>query len=518
MTVTTAECVAACCSATPSGWCASCLRTETIETPRPSVALPRGERLGHVQVGRVLGVGGYSVVYLAYDRALAVWRVVKEYLPRTMLPAGNDPSPGEREARIMAAAAHPLVMPVLQSGWGHGGGYLVMPYEPGQTLADVHAARAAQRRATTGTPESAPGMLWTIDEVFGVLEGLRELLAHLGTVYPFIVHRDLKPANLYVVDAFERLARRLRLLDFSVAWYDGAGEPVPVHTPGFASPQQCAGAPPLPQDDAWAAAATVYFLLTNTRPGLTWISRVGHPVSLGVDITQPVSASNFAAGPVVHPCELVPTLPRRVGDALMAALAPDPSNRASLSSLLSALWQADSRRWPVPTAVVDECEQRLSALYGAAWSSMVLAPGWAWPSDQEVADYVHREVRALCRRLGWTLQVRRAWTERERPVVDTPVTALEWKIISSDRFSEREPGEWEVEGVYYIVSMGRRDGPTGVQVVLQHSGAFGGLLTASQAVSHFAAIDVPPPLAQDLLSAYLERLVYRFRPNVFRLT
>jgi serine/threonine protein kinase len=517
MTVITAECVAACCSADPAGWCALCLRAESIDTPRPSVALPRGARLGQLQVGRVLGVGWYSVVYLAYDRALAVWRVVKEYLPRTMLPAGNDPSPGEREARIMAAAAHPLVMPVLQSGWGHGSGYLVMPHAPGQTLADAHAARAAQRRATTGTPESAPGMLWTIDEVFGVLEGLHELLAHLCTVHPRIVHRDLKPANLYVVDAFELLARRLRLLDFSVAWCEGAGESVLAHTPGFASPQQCAGAPPLPQDDAWGAAATAYFLLTNTRPGFALISQDEHP-GLLLDITQPPGAS-YVVGPVVHPCELVPTLPRRVGDAVMAALAPDPDDRAPLSHLVATLQASTNWRWPVPTALVDECGQRLSALHRAAWSSMVLAAGKAWPSDREMADYVHREARALCQRLGWTLQVRRAWTERERPVADTPDTALEWKLIPSDRFAEREPGEWEVGGgVYYIVSMGRGDGPTGVQMVVQHSGVSIGLLTAAQAVSHFAAIDMPSSLPQDLLSAYLEWMVHRFPPNAFHFT
>jgi hypothetical protein len=203
----------------------------------------------------------------------------------------------------------------------------------------------------------------------------------------------------------------------------------------------------------------------------------------------------------------------------MAALAPDPDDRAPLSHLVATLQASTNWRWPVPTALVDECGQRLSALHRAAWSSMVLAAGKAWPSDREMADYVHREARALCQRLGWTLQVRRAWTERERPVADTPDTALEWKLIPSDRFAEREPGEWEVGGgVYYIVSMGRGDGPTGVQMVVQHSGVSIGLLTAAQAVSHFAAIDMPSSLPQDLLSAYLEWMVHRFPPNAFHFT
>ena len=36
----------------------------------PPSALPRGTRLGEFEVRRVLGIGGFGIVYLAFDHAL----------------------------------------------------------------------------------------------------------------------------------------------------------------------------------------------------------------------------------------------------------------------------------------------------------------------------------------------------------------------------------------------------------------------------------------------------------------
>lgn len=44
-------------------------------------ALPAGARLAEFEVIRVLGIGGFGIVYLALDHALLRYVAIKEYMP-----------------------------------------------------------------------------------------------------------------------------------------------------------------------------------------------------------------------------------------------------------------------------------------------------------------------------------------------------------------------------------------------------------------------------------------------------
>ena len=47
-------------------------------------ALPPGTRLGEFELLSLLGVGGFGIVYLAFDHALEREVAVKEYMPASL--------------------------------------------------------------------------------------------------------------------------------------------------------------------------------------------------------------------------------------------------------------------------------------------------------------------------------------------------------------------------------------------------------------------------------------------------
>src|SRR5687767_4437274 len=65
-----------------------------IPAPPPAVlqddhdALRPGTRLGEFEILRVLGVGGFGIVYLAMDHALERQVAVKEYMPAALAARG----------------------------------------------------------------------------------------------------------------------------------------------------------------------------------------------------------------------------------------------------------------------------------------------------------------------------------------------------------------------------------------------------------------------------------------------
>ena len=47
-------------------------------------ALPAGTRLGEFELRRVIGVGGFGIVYLAFDHGLEREVAIKEYMPSSL--------------------------------------------------------------------------------------------------------------------------------------------------------------------------------------------------------------------------------------------------------------------------------------------------------------------------------------------------------------------------------------------------------------------------------------------------
>ena len=113
--------------------------------------LKPGHKLQEFVVERPLGVGGYSIVYLARDTRLDRRVALKEYLPATlaMRLSTNEVMPRlprfqeffdrglksfMNEARLLGSFDHPGLVKVYRFWAEAGTAYMVMPYYEGITL------------------------------------------------------------------------------------------------------------------------------------------------------------------------------------------------------------------------------------------------------------------------------------------------------------------------------------------------------------------------------------------------
>jgi serine/threonine protein kinase len=226
-------------------------------------SLPEGFSLGEYRLRRLIAGGGFSFVYLATDGA-GMPLAVKEYMPATLrLRAHGGPTVGAapadlaafrlgmkcffEEGRALAGLHHPNVVRVLNFFRANGTAYMVMRYERGDTLQSRILGGAAQRED------------WIRIAFAGLLNGLREVHAAK------LLHLDIKPANIYLREDSVPL-----LIDFGAARQahaEDARRLPPIHTPGFASPEQHADRSRLgPWSDIYSVGACLYACLAGKPP------------------------------------------------------------------------------------------------------------------------------------------------------------------------------------------------------------------------------------------------------------
>lgn len=195
-----------------------------------------GTRLGRLQVGEVIGTGGFCSVYHAYDEGLDTSVAVKVLAENHSF----DLEARERflaEGRLLRRVEDPAVLQVFDVGETESNQpFLVLQYARGGTLADRLSANEATASATD------------IELLADMLTQALRALHDVG-----IVHRDLSPANVFV--AGETIAastsdsntiglisegERLVLGDLGLAKdvARSSGVTVGAGTPRFASPEQ----------------------------------------------------------------------------------------------------------------------------------------------------------------------------------------------------------------------------------------------------------------------------------------
>src|SRR6516165_10581320 len=156
------------------------------------------QRIGRYRIERILGKGGFGLVYLAHDDQLQ--RHVALKLLRS--DRAEDRKVRQRflsEARSASALNHPNVCVIYDVGeTGEQQPYLAMEYVEGLTL------QALLRRAPL--------------EMNAVVELAIQIADALDAAYARgIVHRDLKPANIFVTPRGQ-----VKVLDFGLAKRFGA--------------------------------------------------------------------------------------------------------------------------------------------------------------------------------------------------------------------------------------------------------------------------------------------------------
>ena len=230
-------------------------------------ALPPGTRFGEFEILRVLGVGGFGIVYLTQDHSLERQVALKEYMPAALASRGVGPIITVRsasfaetyaiglrsfvnEARLLARFDHPSLVKVYRFWEDNATAYMVMPYLQGITLRDARKAMA-----------HAPDQAWIMSVIHPMLDAL-ELLHREG-----VFHRDIAPDNILLPPEGPPI-----LLDFGAARHvisDRTQSLTAILKPSYAPIEQYAEMTQMrqgPWTDIYALGAVMHFLLFGAPP------------------------------------------------------------------------------------------------------------------------------------------------------------------------------------------------------------------------------------------------------------
>lgn len=230
-------------------------------------ALRPGTRLAEFEVQGLLGVGGFGLVYRAYDHSLHRTVAIKEYMPAALAARLDGVSVSVRssadqatyqsgldsfvaEARLLARFDHPSLVKVYRFWEGNNTAYMVMPLYSGMTLSQARSQMAAP-----------PPEAWLRTVLWSILQALHVL--HQNDT----LHRDISPDNIFLQDMGPPV-----LLDLGAARRAINDQPhklTAVLKVNYAPIEQYAEAEELrqgPWTDLYALAAVVYSCLRNAPP------------------------------------------------------------------------------------------------------------------------------------------------------------------------------------------------------------------------------------------------------------
>ncbi|RIX71041.1 serine/threonine-protein kinase, partial [Acidovorax cavernicola] len=230
--------------------------------------LPVGSRLAEFEITRVVGQGGFGVVYEAWDHTLERVVAIKEYLPTSLSTRQQDGTVvplSERhretfdlgmrsfinEARLLAQFDHPSLLKVYRFWQEKGTTYMVMPFYKGDTLREALVAIPA------GVDEA-----WLTRIMDGVTQALAVM--HNANCY----HRDIAPDNIILLEGSGRPV----VLDFGAARRvitDKTQAITVILKPGYAPIEQYAEMPDMSQGawtDVYALAAVMHVAVCGRAP------------------------------------------------------------------------------------------------------------------------------------------------------------------------------------------------------------------------------------------------------------
>lgn len=237
-------------------------------TPHEAGLLPVGSRLAEFEITRIIGQGGFGVVYEAWDHTLERVVAIKEYLPSSLSTRQGDGSVvplSERhretfdlgmrsfinEARLLAQFDHPSLLKVYRFWQERGTTYMVMPFYRGDTL------RQALVSIPAGVDEA-----WLVRIMDGVTQALGVM--HGANCY----HRDIAPDNIILLEGSGRPV----VLDFGAARRvitDKTQAITVILKPGYAPIEQYAEMPDMSQGawtDVYALAAVMHVAVCGRAP------------------------------------------------------------------------------------------------------------------------------------------------------------------------------------------------------------------------------------------------------------
>ncbi len=298
-------------------------------------ALPVGHRLHEFELRGVIGVGGFGIVYRAFDHSLEREVAIKEYMPASLAGRSGKHQVSllsqahaetfalglgsfVNEARLLARFDHASLVKVHRFWEEHGTAYMVMPLYRGRTLREL--------RLSMSQPPDEAWIRNLMEHLLGALEVL-----HREAVY----HRDIAPDNILVSGDAAPV-----LLDFGAARRvisDRSQTLTAILKPSYAPIEQYAESTGLrqgPWTDFYSLGATLHFVITG-KPPMPATARA-------INDDQPRLAGSGQGG-----------LPDRLLQVCDWMIAPRPADRPQNASEVRA---ALAGRMPIPVRTAPATE------------------------------------------------------------------------------------------------------------------------------------------------------------------
>jgi len=175
------------------------------------------------QRGRSLGAGGGGEAFLAWDRNLDTFVVLKHLRQGVAATA-------QAEKDVLVGLRHDSIVRIL--GYEPAGPYLVLEYVPGTVLgaAASGASRVSGQGQGAGAATDVPDPLVVLTHGLQVLQAL-DYLHGRG-----LLHCDVKPANIvrFREESPAGARDRVRLIDFGAVRRIGSRGPIESYTVGYA--------------------------------------------------------------------------------------------------------------------------------------------------------------------------------------------------------------------------------------------------------------------------------------------
>ena len=209
-----------------------------------------GKRIGRYEVVRLIGRGGMSYVYLAYDTTLkrdVAFKIVrKDVFSETEFETIRQRFLAE--CQNLAQLNHPNIVKIFDVGEYESSPYLIMEFLDGNTL-----------RILTGAQMSAP-------TAASLLLPIADALAYMHS--KGLIHRDVKPSNIIL-----KADGTPVLTDFGISRSIEKDPNKPaltqagymIGTPDYISPEQALGGKLDGRSDEYSLAVILYEMVTGAK-------------------------------------------------------------------------------------------------------------------------------------------------------------------------------------------------------------------------------------------------------------